>query len=370
MFARQSLAILSACVSTAAAAPVHYSKPERANASVGLIESEVRGYWYRGSGVVARDPKLIFSCAHVFYDSGKWATDYLFHRNWHARGYPATGAGASPRGLHYFTSYADASETVGSETNRAFASDFTVLYGNSSFGPAMPTLRDGGSAVRSTRWKRIVGYPSEIDFTGDRGFCFQHSTDWFNYRSRQLRGAYHEFKDVSTGPGNSGGPIFVRDDNGTEALAGVLVSGWTRLAGVRALDLSSHTLSGYALGLQNRTLTFHNTNRSNLPDGSYIARSIPVSGFDGSVSDLHLSLNITTATRGELDVYLVSPSGKVRWIQKRSADATDNLSVSAMDLSGSFYGVNPNGTWKLLVRDAAGGAKGIFENCAVTISAL
>jgi Proprotein convertase P-domain len=369
MTIRQPL-ILAASLSAAAAAPIYYPKQERANASTGFIESKVGGYWYRGSGVVARDPKLIFSCAHVFYDSGKWATDYLFYRNWHARSYPDPANGASPRGLHHFTSYVNASETVGSETNRAFASDFTVLYGNSSFGAAMPTLRDGGSAVRSTQWKRIVGYPSEIDFTGARGFTYQHSTNWFNYRSRQLRGAYHEFKDVSTGPGNSGGPIFVRNDNGSEALAGVLVSGWTRLAGVRALDLASHTMSGYALGLQDRTLTFRNTNRSNLPDGSYIARSIPVSGFDGSVAKLSVSLSVTTATRGELDIYLVSPSGKTRWIQKRSTDTTDNLGISAMDLSDAFAGANPNGTWKILIRDAAGGARGVFENGAVTISAL
>ena len=366
----QLVAVCAACVHAAVAAPVYYSKPERSNASSGLLESKVRGYWYRGSGVVARDPKLIFSCAHVFYDNGKWATDYIFHRNVHSRDYPDMAAGASPRGLHYFTSYANASADSGSESNRAFASDFTVLYGNSSFGPAMPALRDGGGAVRSTRWKRIVGYPSEVDFTGARGFCFQHSTDWFNYRSRKLRGAYHEFRDVSTGPGNSGGPILVRNDNGTEAVAGVLVSGWTRLAGVRALDLASHTMSGYALGLEDRTITFPNTNRTNLPDGSYIARSIPVSGFDGAVSKLRLSLAITTASRGELDVYLRSPSGKTRWIHKRSTDTTDNLGVSGVDLSGSFSGVNPNGTWKLYIRDAAGGANGVFERCSITISAL
>jgi hypothetical protein len=352
------------------AAPVRHSKQERANASTGFIESKVRGFWYRGSGVVARDPKLVFSCAHVFYDTGKWATDYLFYRDIHARAYPDPSNGVSPRGLHYFTSYVNASETVGSETNRAFASDFTVLYGNSSFGPAMPALRDGGSAVRSMRWKRIVGYPSEIDFTGARGFCYQHSTGWFDYRSRQLRGAYHEFRDVSTGPGNSGGPIFVRNDNGSEALAGVLVSGWTRLAGVRALDLASHSLSGQALGLQDRTLTFRNVNRSNLPDGYYIARSVDVAGFDGTISNLLLNLNVTTTSRGELDVYLRSPSGKTRWLHKASADTDDQLIISGMNLGTTYAGDNPNGTWKILIRDAAGGAKGVFENAALTISAL
>ncbi len=359
---------LAAGLHSAVAAPVYHSKQGRANASTGLFESKVGGSWYRGSGVVARDPKLIFSCAHVFYANGRWATDHIFYRNWHARDYPRPSQGASPRGLHYFTSYSDASKTVGGETNRAFASDFTVLYGNSSFGPAMPAMRTGGAAVRSALPKRIVGYPSEVDFTGARGHCFQHSTGWFNNRSRKLRDAYHEFRNVSTGPGNSGGPVFVRK-NGTEALAGILVSGWKRLAGVRALDLASHSLSGYALGLGDRTQTFRNANRTNLPDGSYIARSIPVSGFTGTISAIRLSLSVTTAKRGELDVYLLSPSGKTRWITKRGAGA-GALTVSSMDLSGAYSGINPNGTWKLFIRDAAGGAKGVFENCALTISAL
>lgn len=353
-----------------ATARVYYSKPQLANGSTGLFESEVDGYWYRGSGVVARDSRLIFSCAHVFFDSGVWATDYLFHRQWHAQSYPAAGKGVTPRGFHYFTSYSDAAATVGDESNRAFASDFTVFFGNSSFGPAMPVWPDGGLAVRSQRSKQIVGYPSDIDFTGVAGFCFQHSTGAFNTSAYRILGAYHEFDDVSTGPGNSGGPIFVRDDLGEEKLAGVLVSGWNRLAGVRTLDLASHTISGYALGLKDRTIPFANASRSLLPDGAYVSKAVTVSGFEGTLSSIRLHLSATTANRGALDVYLRSPSGKIRWIMKRSADTRDNVTIRGMDLSNSFSGVNPNGVWRLFLRDAAGGGRCYFDNCTLVVSAL
>jgi hypothetical protein len=323
--------------------------------------------------VVARDSRLIYSCAHLFYESREWATDYNFYRANHSAGYPDESTAASPRGLHYFTSYSSGVKSYGSDSNQAFASDFTVLYGNSSFGTAVDWWPTGGPALRSSSPKLIVGYPSDIDFTGASGHCYQHSTGWFDYEAFRLYGTYHEFDDVSTGSGNSGGPIFVRNTaTGDDLLAGILVAGTRRSAGIVALDLSTDTLAGYALGLKDKILTFTETAARKLPDGTRTYATIPirVSGFSGSISKLKLSLSIATKRRGDLDVYLKSPNGRIRWISKRAGGSTDNLEIYDLNLSNFFTGYSPNGTWELKMRDATAGNRATFLSGSLKVSAL
>ena len=361
-----------AAASVASAGQLFYSKRDFVNDSTGLLESKTAGDWYRGSGVVARDEKLIYSCAHLFYEAGEWATDYNFYRACHSSQYPSESTGVSPRGLHYFTSYSSGVDSYGSDSNRAFAADFTVLYGDSSFGDPVGWWSKGGPVLKSSRSKQIVGYPSEIDYTGESGRCYQHSTGVFGYSAYQLRGGYHEFDDVSTGSGNSGGPIFVQGDSGDEFLAGILVAGTRRTAGVVALDLSTHTMAGYALGLKNKTLTFSNTTGFQLPDGSQSYTRIPfsVSGFTGSLAKMKLNLSVSTKSRGDLDVYLKSPSGRIHWISRRSGGSLDNLEIIGANLTNSYYGSQPNGKWELRIRDAVPGTRATFVRASLVVSAL
>jgi hypothetical protein len=373
---KRTFSLLAASFSLAgfsAAAKVYYPVPGLVNESTGLLESFVAGDWYRGSGVVARDSRLIYSCAHLFYESREWATDYNFYRANHSATYPDESTAASPRGLHYFTSYSSGVKSYGSDSNQAFASDFTVLYANSSFGTAVNWWPMGGLALRSANPKLIVGYPSDIDFTGASGHCYQHSTGWFDYEAFRLYGIYHEFDDVSTGSGNSGGPIFVRNTaTGDDLLAGILVAGTRRTAGIVVLDLSTDTLAGYALGLKDKILTFTETAARKLPDGTRTYTTIPirVSGFSGSISKLKLSLSIATKRRGDLDVYLKSPNGRIRWISKRAGGSTDNLEIHDLNLSKFFTGYAPNGTWELKMRDSAAGTRATFLSGSLTVSAL
>ena len=105
-----------------AGAGVTYPKRELASESAGYLESQIGRYLYRGSAVVARDPKLLFSCAHLFYEKGRWASSYRFARAWDADTYPEASQMVAPRGFKYFTSYATESDNRGSESNAAFAS--------------------------------------------------------------------------------------------------------------------------------------------------------------------------------------------------------------------------------------------------------
>lgn len=363
------------CLALAAAplsAQVIYSKPRLSHSSAGLIESKLFGEWYRGSGVVARDPRLIYSCAHVFYENGIWATDYLFYRAYHRKNYPAPRLGAIPRGIRHFSSYTSSVANFGSDSNQAFASDFTVLYGNSSFGTPVGWFSNGATVLKSRAGKRIVGYPAEIDFTGAQGYCYQHTTATFSQPAYTVRGNFLEFNNVSTGPGNSGGPVFVHDAaSRKELLAGMLVSGSRRTAGMIALSSATQALSDTALGFKPRELSFGVGDPISIPDGkrSFTVVNVPISGFSGNVESIRLSLEVTTPRRGDLEVYLQSPTGKIRWVTRKSGGSAPNLEIHDMDLDGSFRDSPVNGIWQLHLRDAITGNDALFKKLALQITA-
>lgn len=364
-----ALSILSA---SRGSAQVVFPKPTQADESTGYLESYVGWDWYRGSGVIARDSRLIFSCGHLFYENGVWATDYEFYRNYSDYNPPEPGDGASPRGFRYFTNYSDNASNYGGDSSRAFAYDFTVFYGTESFGPAVACWADGGPALRSSRDKRIVGYPAQIEYTGDPGHSYQYATDWFPNRAYQIRDTYHGFDDVSTGEGNSGGPVFVWDSaNGSYSLGGILVSGSYDTAGVYALNRSSNTMASAALGLDSVTRTFSNSKALKLPDaaGSPSTRKITALEFTGTITGLKFSLAITTPRRGDLNVYLKSPSGRIRWIHKASSDTGDNVTVDQADFTSTFRGYAANGDWQLKMRDTRARNQATFKNFSVAMTA-
>ncbi len=336
------------------------------------MESNSKDGWFRGSAVVARDPRLIYSCGHLFYEKGVWSTEYLFYRNYDGQSAPKFSIGVAPRGFRYFTQYATNVKSAGQNSSRAFSYDFTVFFGNNSFGPAVDCWPSGGAAIRSGRLKQIVGYPAEIDYTGESGRYYQHGTDWFPTQASQARDDYYVFKKVSTGPGNSGGPLFVQDESGSEyALAAILVSGSYSTAGVYALNADSESMASAALGLKEVTSTFTNTKDTNLPDHSetYVTRQVEATGFTGNVTELSFSMSVATPRRGDLDVFLRSPSGRVRWISKSSATTGANLNIQDADYTSKFLGVAAAGTWSLKMRDVVKGNVATFDSFSVKISA-
>lgn len=328
-----------------ALASVYYPRPELANPSVGLLETKVRGSWYRGSGTVARDPRLIYSCAHVVYDRGVWADDYVFHRAWHDRSFPRRGQGASPRGFHYLTAYARAARFTNGESNASFANDFTVFYGYDSFGPAVPVQESSASLLRGGGLKRILGYPADIDFTRGRGFAYQHSTGWFPNRGIQILGAFYDFRGVSTGSGNSGGGIFL-PNNGTESLAGILVAGSTRTAGVVAMTRTTRRLADDALGSASEPWSSARTLSARL-DGEARQSGIPINVDARGL----LTGDLTLVTRFEglagdpPRMWLQSPAGRVQRVAPGSGS----------QLVDAFGGTEASGVWRLMVSPQGSG---------------
>lgn len=374
---RPSKILYLACLAAGLAAPqasaqVFFPKRTLSSTSTGYLESRVRGVWFRGSGVIARDPKLVYSCGHLFYENGVWATAYEFYPAYDGREAPEAGSGMSPRGFHYFRNYSDNVDAYRGDSEMAFAYDFTVLYGLEPFGPAVGWWQNGSAALTSNRFKRIVGYPEDLEFTGDPGFTFQHATDWFRNKAWRTYGDYHSFDRVSTGGGTSGGPVFVQDDSNNELLAGILVSGSATTAGVYALNDSSHSMASAALGLPTITRTFGNYDATSLPDAGRIpvVRETTTSGFSENIMDLKFSVSIATPRRGDLSVWLRSPGGRIRWINKPSTSNASNLMIRNEVLTRNFRGDASNGVWQLRMRDAKSSNRAAFKNFSLTVTAI
>ncbi len=372
----QTLAFLltASSLSTATASAQRvFPRRELFDESTGFMESIVGNADFRGSAVVARDPRLIYSCGHLFFDKGQWATDYGFSRAWHNEQSPDFFTSAFPRGYRFFTEYSGATRgRDGQNSIRAFSYDFTVFYGSESFGPAIETLPDGAAALTSGNRKRIVGYPASIEANGADGAYFQHSTDWFNIGAQLNLGNFWDLLGVTTGGGNSGGPVFVSNTEQTSySLAGILVSGGNNSAGVYAINPSSEALADAALGGDTTVRVFTNEARISLPDAAkgYVTRRIEVTGSVAAVSDLKFSLGIAARRRGDLDVFLRSPSGRIRIIAKPSKQNRQNLSLDRLDYSSTFRGSVANGTWQLKMRDAVMKNRSTFVGCDLYVTA-
>lgn len=99
-------------------------------------------------------------------------------------------------------------------------------------------------------------------------------------------------------------------------------------------------------------------------------RSVPVSGFNGNVEELKFSISIQTPRRGDLDVYLRSPSGRIQWVSKKSGSRASGLRLTNANYTSTFKGSTANGNWQLRVRDTARGMKARLQNFGITVSGL
>ena len=353
-------------------AQVYYSKQNFVDNSTGYILSKVDGSYYRGSGVIARNPRLIYSCAHLAFENGSWASETEFHPGLDSFSDPNSSSGLTTRGYRYFTSYSSNARTYGGSSSQTFAYDFLIHYGYSDFGTAVGWWPDGAAALRSSRSKRIVGYPSKVDYTNVRGYYYQHATDWFTRAASQTRGSYYRFQSVSTGSGNSGGPVFVWDSNSDKSyLAAILVSGSSTTAGVYALNDATDTMASKALDLEEIKRNFVNKKSVKLRNNtkSYSTKKISVNKFYGNVVSISCAVDISTQRKGDLDVYLKSPSGRVKWINKSSSNKKNHIAIKR-NFSSTFRGSTANGTWKLKMRDTRNGKTATFNRFGLTIKAL
>lgn len=337
--------------------------------STGILFTEVDGGSYRGSAVVARDPRLLYTCAHVLYDRGIWATSGEFTRAWNS--FSAPSEGVDIRGYYYYGTYS------GGNSLKAFSLDFAISYRTpkTDFGPVLPVLVNGGAALRSeTTAKRIIGYPATLVATNQRGYHYMYETGPFAEPMVQMRKSYHRIVGITTGPGNSGGPVVANID-GTITLVGMLISGSPISTGIHGLNNEASAMADIILadldGIETgNTNVAHNTTGSRLPDGSrtYTVRNLKVSGAGTTTVGATFSLRINADFRGDLDIYMRSPSGRIRWVQKHSLTKSGrDVVLKQEDYKPSFYGTNPNGTWQVFMRDFYRNDIAVFKSASLAV---
>jgi alpha-tubulin suppressor-like RCC1 family protein len=170
---------------------------------------------YFGSGVVVGNSKLVISCAHVPFNATSltWSTDNLWYRAYEGSSMPTPAAGQVLRSYWKFASYASMVSAHTSDSLEAFAVDFTAYYAYENLGPGCAGFwYDGQSALVNSASKAILGYPIGLYSNGDWRQFLMHETGPFSLSAAQYWNSFNEIVGVSTGPGNSGGPVFVTNE--------------------------------------------------------------------------------------------------------------------------------------------------------------
>lgn len=324
-----------------------------------------------GSGSVAVHPKLVLGCAHMNYgDNGAWlpARTIRWFWKWNQGNYPDVSIGTILTGYYYFSSYQTNVGRYGMDDPWTFQFDFVANYSatqNTAGGYAGGWVEDGKPYLTTGGFNKLIsGYPAGRYNEGDPNEHRMHSTE-FNVNMGVTRENYLGLDGVETGPGNSGGPVWVLR-NGEWALAGVLVSGteylsnqWSSI-GVCSLNKQGWGLITSALRrtgstgeLFKKRVALENV-PVEIPDQSSAVRTFTVSGLVGVIQGVKVDLAITHPRQGDLAVTLRSPSGKTvsllsAVVKRRSSRI--NLILSGKNVSG-FTNLSPNGVWTLTVRDS------------------
>jgi hypothetical protein len=352
-------------------------------ASTGFVSTAIGDGYFRGSGAVVQDQSLLYTCAHVVYDKGMWADAVVFHRAWHSRSEPSDIDGVVARGYHYVSGYADTPSFP-----YGFDLDFAVAYvlSGRSFGEPLSWYpAEAGAATgaitNAAAEKLIVGYPADLDFNKQEGFYYQHVTGPFTGSFRQLSGPWYEMDGVSTGSGNSGGPVLVKDSLGY-GVAGILISADTETfaAGIYVLDASAELAAKQALDAAKasapagfQTYSTQSKRPRKLKDGrtkfTKVTLRVPKRRVLPFTTEVRLDLDVAAEYRGDLDIFLRSPRGRTFSIAAANPEnSAGNLMVTNRDISGPFIGDHPAGRWQIFLRDYFRGYASRFRGARLQIS--
>lgn len=213
-----------------------------------FVGSAIGSASFVGEGVVT-------TAAHVIFDDEDFVWEPInrirFYPRYHrTTPFQPTGKFFPPTAFVRWTSYATRVENddsgPGLSSPDTFNLDFAVGYLNRFEDdplvmeyPEVAVDAEGEVGIlRDPRDKTIIGYPSDSDFisSGQRGlmhqtapgnyFCWWGALEDFESSWRDSEDywvATYDFEGVTTYSGNSGGPIYVRNDQDRWAQAGVVV---------------------------------------------------------------------------------------------------------------------------------------------------
>ncbi|MSW87103.1 MAG: hypothetical protein F2826_10365, partial [Actinobacteria bacterium] len=332
-------------------------------AFTGLLTTPAKsnGFSSSGSGAVVGNPRVVYSCAHVPFDSGAvdpWLNGIRWHRAWASASYPASSAGQLLRSYYCFVGYAAAAR-INPNSGSSFSQDFVVYYAfeNTADAGYARSWNDGVSQLKSTGTKLITGYPSGLYASGDSRRYLMHQTGPFS-RAFALNSAdFLTVSEVSTGSGNSGGPVWV--SNGTQYFfAGVLVSGLERsrgditdLAGAYGVDASSLALINAAISASAAPVITTQPTSRRVIAGATADFAVVASGTNLSYRWLFNGSVLSGATGATLTLSSVTPA-HVGTYQAVVSNAGGELSSLVVTLS---VDVPPSITTQPVARSVAPG---------------
>ena len=324
----------------------------------------------RGSGFCAWNKRTFFSAAHVLYGEDQW----LESPTWYPANHSATLDDAeriSSRGYYRWANYAN---LVAWQTSsqKEFGRDVILAFAFRDFiqgSPARLNLNGSNDLKRNIK-TMITGYPADNLYVDDSidGY-YMHRTGPVVTPYKAFSGRALATTLVTTGHGNSGGPIWTKDANSNWRAAGVLVGGLPSETVVYAFSSDVNSLTRAATPVIKRGMESSNEIGSvdasslffpyrkdvKIPDGkhSWTSFHIEVDEFPefSTLKSLKLSLDIRTAHRGDLQVVLEGPGGVQVAVHNEQGAGRNNLTIKSRDFTEAFASIDPNGQWYLRVQD-------------------
>jgi hypothetical protein len=293
---------------------------------------------WRGSGSVARHPKIVVSCAHVIHNDGAWFTgDYRWFWKWPNSTTPAASQGRLMRGEIRWAAYHqevrnDIAAGVPSSFSSPGAFDFDITafwsFEDTAGGGFAGWWSDGRLAMKSSESKKISGYPWR-PFGSNTFAMFRTGpfTDRFAELSKRGGGVTTRYmrpgsRDTVPLAGNSGGPLWVREGNGGWGQAGVFVSGGV---GTTALDAAAWGVIAQAITNAGGTPPPPSDDHPNTPDN---ATTITPGVARGGVLETGGDIDFFQFTVSETADYVLQTTGSTDTF---GALLNDNRSVIAED---------------------------------------
>lgn len=339
----------------------------------------------RGSGFCAWNSKTFFSAAHVVFGES-WEAPPFWIPKQNAQEVNPDKAIRS-RGYYRWVEYGDLALNPGSDS--AFRKDVILAYSFENLIKGKPAKinLNGEQDLRKKAKSMITGYPAE------NAYLAEDTEGYFLHKTGPTVTPYHKYSGkalfstlVTTGPGNSGGPIWTRDKKKQWVAAGVLVGGLPSETVVYAFSKDVNSLTRAvapvikskkgapiaADGVTGSSLFFPHNKQIRIPDGVQKWTSIRfgVNKFETGeiLTNIRLSLDIRTKHRGDLQIILEAPGGYQIAIHNEGGADEDDLILSDINLTDAFADIEANGYWYLRIQDRLKGDTAVLKSAVLEIS--
>jgi subtilisin-like proprotein convertase family protein len=327
----------------------------------------------RGSGFCAWNKRAFFSAAHVVIDEEK--QEWSLPPVWTGRANSLRldpKKGIRSRGYYRWSDYAEIVEADGGVAGEAFSRDVIVGFAFKDLiagSPAKINL-NAVSDLRAPVRTLMTGYPARVAYNDKptKGY-FMHKTGPVVNTYKRYSGMALETTLVSSGPGNSGGPLWTPAPKSSWAASGVVVGGLPSETIIYAFSKETNYLlravepvltpgvpqSVDLRGTEASSRFFSSARARELPDGihQWTDYSFNVDGFelDATVLSVKVSVKVKTSHRGDLQIILSGPGGYEAIVHNEQGGAKRNLLIQSKNVSEPFLDIPAEGRWSVRFQD-------------------